>query len=165
MKQGWTNFNRILLGISCFIGLVMVIVLTVSSANNSKYDGWVSFVIFFSGVFSVLSFHAIWGLFVEMAENIAQLSNKDYNLEIDSEKDDTNQDNSFPWKCHSCGRLNYFNPNRCANCNTQRNVNVSNNPEPVGQAELRWTCTECGSSNPLDSDVCEKCGKPPKLYK
>lgn len=141
MRQGWTSFNKVLLIISMIAGFIMVIVLTVYTADSYLYNGW-AWAVFVGGAFLVLSFHALWGLFVEMSENIAQLTNKN-----DTVKDDT----SLPWTCPNCNRVNNKNPNFCANCKMPRNIKSN---------VLRWTCQDCGRSNHVNLDFCQNCGKP-----
>lgn len=91
MKTKWTRFNKVLFVLSFICGFIFVIILTV---NVSKLDDGYGTLTFMFGSLGVIAGHAVWGLLIEISENILSIDNP--NIAADRQENNT-------WHCLKCG--------------------------------------------------------------
>lgn len=120
MRNGWTKFNFVMMIISMIAGFVLVIVLTSMAAIS--YKGFAA-IIFFVGVFLVIAFHSLWGLFIEMSKNIMNLSHTvDGSIGVNVNSLGGNSVEET-WVCTLCGHSNYNQCSFCQNCGSHSPLN------------------------------------------
>lgn len=145
MKKKWLGFNKVLLGFSMAGGFIVSIVAAVVSSKlveKNEELGFVPFVVFLAGALLVFGFHALWGLLVEAAGNLASLPEEmakrgvSYSAQrgsapvsgqtsapVDGQTsvsaDDTNPELSY-WECPNCGNNNDLKYSFCRQCGTAK---------------------------------------------
>lgn len=110
MYKGWTNFNRVLMGLSMGVCFVLIAVVVIYFRNI-----WWVWLIGCICIFMVFAMHCIWGLFVEMSQNLIFLSEKIMGDQGEKIKKDTR-----PWKCNRCGNFNPASSVICGSCGQQK---------------------------------------------
>lgn len=121
MYKFWTKINKILLGISVIFGFILVGILTYKCAENN-YTEQYSWIVFIIGIVVVLAVHALWGLFIEISNNLILLRIKLYgeieeeeNKSDESDEETPSYEGLEPWKC-SCGYINAAEDVFCKKC-------------------------------------------------
>lgn len=135
MYKGWTNFNRVLMGIS--MGVCFVLIVVVASILRDNW--WIPVVI---GIPVVFAAHCIWGLFVEMSKNIIRIGSMQMVPAANQSA------NAVPVN----GQNDYSAP-----VSGQPGVNAPVYSENIPQD---WTCPMCMTKNSKINNFCEKCGNP-----
>lgn len=135
MEDRWTKFSYVVMIFSMIAGVIMVIVFTVMLANNRDLKSF-TFPFFICGIFSVLAFHALWGMFIEMSYNIAELL-----YQVKKETNNTTVTQSLSpagnsWVCSSCGNVNSSECESCQKCGNQKEKNAAN-PEIKSEISKR----------------------------
>lgn len=120
MYKFWTKINKILLGTSIIFGFILVGILTYKCAENN-YTQQYSWIVCVIGIIAVLAVHALWGLFIEISNNLIQLRIKFCGeIKKESEYDESSEEpisseDLKPWKC-SCGYINAAEDVFCKKC-------------------------------------------------
>lgn len=150
MKKGWVRFNRLMLRFSMVGGFIISIILAyvsyvLISKNNSDL-GFLPFVVFLVGVIIVLAIHALWGLAIDAADNIASMPE-----EVAKEVRKVSGQNGQAFNKIS---------NKLANA--QNVYAQDDNEEYIDDTEVinqgGWICTNCGNANSHDCVFCQGCG-------
>lgn len=182
MKKGWVRFNRIMLRLSMAGGFIISIILAYVSytiiPENNGIRGFLPFVVFLAGVVVVLAFHAVWGLIVDAAENIASMPEevakelgKTQNINAQAVNESyiaaAEIINQGGWVCTNCGNANSRDCKFCQKCGMKNNTDLPKENEQeadkaISAAEAKkqgeWRCTSCGNVNLSDWKFCQKCG-------
>ncbi len=115
MSDKWIRFNKGLLIFSMITCLFSVIILTAFLADDKRL-GSNAWIVFISGLLAVIFVHAVWGLFIEIANNLYLL--KEGKIQVSEAKNSSNKikisDSS--WVCEGCGTSNNDVLNFCTKC-------------------------------------------------
>ena len=130
MKKGWLTFNSILLGLSLVISFILIIIFINCGILDMFGSDAKTFVVVVA-ILVVLSYNAIWGLLVEMANNIAKTGEQHMQINmmphgqpmgqsVNTEQARGNvQPSGGVWKC-GCGMENTGEAVFCQNCGARR---------------------------------------------
>ena len=115
MSDKWIRFNKGLLIFSMITCLFSVIILTAFLADDKRL-GSNAWIVFISGLLAVIFVHAVWGLFIEIANNLYMLN--EGKIQVSEAKDSSNKIkiSESSWVCERCGTSNNDVLNFCTKC-------------------------------------------------
>lgn len=128
MRKGWLIFNSILLGLSIALSFLEVILL-LNSGILVMFNQQTKLVITIAVIFGTFAVNAVWGLLVEMANNIVRQGNQCPPVQAQPESQPNNvmtmskinvPQKSSTWKCKNCGEESGNDCLFCQNCGKRR---------------------------------------------
>lgn len=141
----WIKTNHAMLGCSMAIGFIVVFIL--AFANISKIGALGVFLVIVFGVNIVFAIHMLWGLIVEMADNIATIT--DSGIKISSDEIKTPKSTS----------------ERATQISTQSKDTIKPFVVNIEYDDGMWECGNCGQLNDPDCEFCTNCNKSKGKFK
>lgn len=158
-KRFWINSNRGVLRISMIICFIVVFLLAAGSACNAEdFKGLRFFVTIAVGSGIIVATHMLWGLFIEMADNIASIADG----EVETSDNEIRIPRPISQRVETMDNgIKISRPvsERTGQTPAQQKDSIKPFVVNIEYDDGTWECGNCRQLNASDCEFCTNCGK------